>query len=462
MVSIPQTQIALYLHDYAKLTSLMLNYPDSQPFTLFQNYLLRSNRLEDATEEYYQRMLNTAYIFTKMKIFSIAEDYTLKQGNNFISEENLDLSFLDSKITGNKKALSKKQLLQKLRDGFHHTKEGNELYKISPTCKQIEFLFKKPTPIKVKLSLEDISTLTSVIGTAAQTFQFFSYNQPVENPTLKEYLENLKLSRHYFTKKVDPTTINTIFKLQEENNHEEATNIVNSIKNHTEKEIPLSQTQVNNILNNIENLVNSNAISIEVLKENITAVMSILIGKELPIPALKLDYYLFDSFIIAQLLPAKKITYNQMIYLITEGLKQTEANEINKYKDLFDNYRQLIFKSYFPNANEKSIYPTLLFSEYIISNFPPEDELIKIGNRTVKYAKLRNSLVHGRWNIEKDKIAFYDANPYIESETDYNWSVKLSTKDLLNYCENVLISKLEAEKPKPKQKSILEVKNYKQ
>ena len=79
MVSIPQTKIALYLHDYAKLTSLMLNYPDSQPFTLFQNYLLRSNRLEDATEEYYQRMLNTAYIFTKMKIFSIAEDYTLKQ-----------------------------------------------------------------------------------------------------------------------------------------------------------------------------------------------------------------------------------------------------------------------------------------------------------------------------------------------------------------------------------------------
>lgn len=456
MVSISQTQIALYLHDYTSLMSLMLSYPNKQPFALFQEHLLKSNRAEQATEEYYQRMLNIAYIFTKMKLFSISEDYTLKQQNNFINNDDLDLSFLDSKITGNRSSISNKKLLQMLRDGFNHTTEGNELYKISPNCKYIEFSFKQPTPIKIKLSLDDIASLTSAIGEAAQTFQFFSFNQPTAT-TIKEYIENLHLTRHYFPEKIEPSIMNSVFKLQNENNHNAAVEVAKTINKASEKEISLSQTQINSILKNIEIIIESGIITLDEFKENLSDLTIILLNKELPIPILKLDNYLLDSYAIGMLLPHKAFSYNQMYNIFTQGLTAKTPNPMTKYKDIFDRYKQLVFKTYFPNAQEKQTYASLLFTEYILSNFKPDDEFIRIGNRTVEYKKLRNSLVHGRWHIEKNKIVFCDAKPNIKSETDYNWSVKLDSTALNNYCTNILQTKLQDEKPKQKQKSILEI-----
>ena len=71
MISISQTSVALYLRDYCVLTTLMLTHTDEQPFELFKKNLISEHRLEDATEEYYQRMLHIAYMFTKIKIISL-------------------------------------------------------------------------------------------------------------------------------------------------------------------------------------------------------------------------------------------------------------------------------------------------------------------------------------------------------------------------------------------------------
>lgn len=458
MISISQTSVALYLRDYCVLTTLMLTHTDEQPFELFKKHLISEHRLEDATEEYYQRMLNIAYMFTKMKLFSIAEDYTLKNKNNFINNDDLDLSFLDSKITGDRSAISNKKLLQMLRDGFNHSSSDNQLYKISPNCKYIEFSFKRPTPITIKLERTDIANLTFAIGSAARTLQFFSFDQPTVR-SIKDYISNLKITRHYFPKKISLEKMNAVLQLQDENEHNKAIDIVKSIEHATEREITLTEEQVNRILLNIDDLINQELITPEEFREYLKDFVVILLNKELPIPILKYNHYILDSYFIGLMLPHKVFTYSQMWMIFTKGLEVDDDDNslAYEYRKNIDKYQELVFKTYYSDESEKMAYASLLFIEYILSNFKPDDKLIRIGNRTVEYQKLRNSIVHGRWHLERDKVVFYDALPNIENELDYNWQAKLDLSALYNYCSNILKNKLKEDKPKQKQKTILEI-----
>lgn len=458
MISISQTSVALYLRDYCVLTTLMLTHTDEQPFELFKKHLISEHRLEDATEEYYQRMLNIAYMFTKMKLFSIAEDYTLKNKNNFINNDDLDLSFLDSKITGDRSAISNKKLLQMLRDGFNHSSSDNQLYKISPNCKYIEFSFKRPTPITIKLERTDIANLTFAIGSAARTFQFFSFDQPTVR-SIKDYISNLKITRHYFPKKISLEKMNAVLQLQDENEHNQAIEIVKSIEHATEREITLTEEQVNRILLNIDDLINQELITPEEFREYLKDFVVILLNKELPIPILKYNHYILDSYFIGLMLPHKVFTYSQMWMIFTKGLEVDDDDNslAYEYRKNIDKYQELVFKTYYSDESEKMAYASLLFIEYILSNFKPDDKLIRIGNHTVEYQKLRNSIVHGRWHLERDKVVFYDALPNIENELDYNWQAKLDLSALYNYCSNILKNKLKEDKPKQKQKTILEI-----
>ena len=457
MISISQTSVALYLRDYCVLTTLMLTHTDEQPFELFKKHLISEHRLEDATEEYYQRMLHIAYMFTKMKLFSIAEDYTLKNKNNFINNDDLDLSFLDSKITGDRSAISNKKLLQMLRDGFNHSSSNNQLYKISPNCKYIEFSFKRPTPITIKLERTDIANLTAAISDAARTFQFFSFDQPTVR-SIKDYISNLKITRHYFPKKISLEKMNAVLQLQDENEHNKAIDIVKSIEHATEREITLTEEQVNRILLNIDDLINQELITPEEFREYLKDFVVILLNKELPIPILKYNHYILDSYFIGLMLPHKVFTYSQMWMIFTKGLEVDDDDNslAYEYRKNIDKYQELVFKTYYSDESEKMAYASLLFIEYILSNFKPDDKLIRIGNRTVEYQKLRNSIVHGRWHLERDKVVFYDALPNIENELDYNWQAKLDLTALYNYCSNILKNKLKEDKPKQKQKTILE------
>lgn len=454
MVSLSQKEVALYLYDYCSLMYLMLENPDEKPFSLFKKYLIDTNRKIDNLDDYYKRIFRIVYIFMKMKSFSIAEDYTMKQKNNFVNNDDLDLSFLDSKITGNRNDLSNKKLLQKLRDGFNHSTEGNELYKISRNGKYIEFSFKEPSPIQIKIPIDDIASLTTAIGDVAQTLQHFSFDQPACS-TIKEYIENLKITRHYFLKKVEMSKINDIVQYEAEEKYNEIDSVIKTINNVTEKDITLTEEQVESILTNIEGLINSNIMTLDEFRENLKDVIVVLLNKELPLPILKLDNYLLDSYFVRLLLPLKEFSYNQMLLIFLKGLKGTDPNPVNEYKDTFNVHRQMVFKSYFTSFDEKLAYTYLLFIEYIISNFKPEKEEITIDDQVIEYNKLRNSLVHGRWHLEKDKIVFYDALPNVCNEMDYNWSKKIDLYELYKYCAQVLESKLDLGKSKKLTKTVL-------
>ena len=207
----------------------------------------------------------------------------------------------------------------------------------------------------------------------------------------------------------------------------------------------------------MEDLLNSGIITKEQFIEFHQELAVIMIGKELPIPMLKFEYYAIDSFFISQLLPHQVFTYKEMLAILNKGLENDEDQKYS-FRDFLDNNKNLIFKTYYTNADERTTYSSLLFIEFILTNFPPVDEYIKIGNRTVEYKKLRNSIVHGRWHQERDKIVFYDTLPRIEKELDFNWKIKLNIFDLYDYCTNILRIKESKDKPKQLTKNILETK----
>ena len=128
-----------------------------------------------------------------------------------------------------------------------------------------------------------------------------------------------------------------------------------------------------------------------------------------------LHNYLLDSYFVNMLLPEKKFSYHGMLKIFMQGLKSEDPDPVNKYIDTFDTFRQLVFKSYYSSPEEKITYADLLFIEYVISNFKPEKEYVRILHHTFEYRKLRNSLIHGRWHMERDMIVFYDAFPNVES-----------------------------------------------
>lgn len=450
MISLTHTQIAQYLKDYSRLTAYMIE-PENQmikPFTIFKRKIYNINNTDKLNEkDYYTRMMRIAYLYTKMKMFSIAEDYTLKQKNNFINNDDLDLSFLNGKITGNTGSISNKKLLQMLRDGFNHSSSDNEIYKVARNAKRVEFTFDLANPITVNLSLGDISSLTSAISDAAQTFQFFSFEEP-DATNLVEYLDKLKIKKHCFPKKVPKTDISSVIEFQNQDKYDDAISLVKTFNQAIEKDITLTDKQKENILNILNELVKGNVISIDEVKKYYRDIIIILLNKELPIPVLKLNNYLLDSYFQAELLKDGEFPYAMMYHVFLKALEDSIDSPIAQYKDHFDKFKQLVLKTYYSNECEKLAYSYLLFIEYVLVNFKPDDDVINIGGTNVEYNKLRNSIVHGRWHVDKENIMFYDAFPNAENELEYNWSAKLNLAALYNYCNNILNEKLVDEKPK--------------
>ena len=451
MDSLTQTQIARYLRDYNSLIYYMTDneYEDVSAFEVFECEVYDEEN-EDSLDakSYYKRMLDIAYIYTKMRMFSFAEDYTLKRGNNFINNDDLDLSFLNGKITGDINSFSNKKILKFLRDNFNHPENGVPKYKISEDCKTIEFTIEdNGKSIVVQLPVDEIASLTTAINNSAQTIQDFCFILP-DSTSVTEFLDKLKIKKYCITKKIPKADIDSVLELQKNEKYQESDDLISSFDDVIEKEITLDDTQKENIKYNLNYLFHIGMFDLEELRKNFRDILNALIEKELSIPVLKFNNYTLDSYFQREFLPYGEYSYNEMCNCFLLGLNISEETSVTKYKDFFDEYKQLVFITYYANRMEKFAYSSLLFIEYVISNFIDENDIIEIDGVSIPCKKLRNSLVHGRWHIDKDCIVFQDSNPDAKFELEFNWTQKVDLSNLLDYCENVLADKFEDEKPK--------------
>lgn len=456
MISLEHYEIAEYLYNYANLNYLMLSNPNKSVRSLFQDYM-DSKNIEIDYEKYYKAMLNIYVMFLKMKTYSICEDYNLKNKNNFVNNENLDLTNIKNTIIvdGDFSNISDKRLLQLIKDAFCHSNSNNQLYHISPNGRLLEFKLQKPSPITIKLKLNDIISLNNIINDNTQTVQLIGFEWDNRIIDLEEFLSNLKINRYHFTKKMDRELVDSIHEYSENGNYSEAISEAENFDNCVVKELKLTEKDIDEILDTINLLVDNNTITEEEYNDYFCQIINILIGKKFPLPVFKADYYTIDSFMIYYLQSISDFSYNDTYTIISKLLPEKEEKKFNfekHYERLFDNpHIKLLFRIYYGNFDEKVIYSYMIFIEYIISNYCCDREYIKIGKRSVLANKLRNSLVHARWCIDGNKILFYDALPNIVNELEYNWKVSINFSDLCDYCIDIL----ENQKNKEREKKII-------
>ena len=74
-------QMIQYLKDYANLQRLVMQNPSQCIDTLFLKYMYENGRYEEASEEYYDKMLMIYTDYILFKQFSFVEDFLLNQDN---------------------------------------------------------------------------------------------------------------------------------------------------------------------------------------------------------------------------------------------------------------------------------------------------------------------------------------------------------------------------------------------
>lgn len=444
MTSLNQTEIAQYLLDYASLNEHMINSQENSIKSLFEFYI----NSEDKDLNYFNNMINIYVLILKMKTYCLHEDYNLKNRNNFISNEVLNLdeirkSIIKSEI-GNK--VSDKKLLQLIKDSYCHSTSEDEMIHISPDGKQMKININQDNiNIDVVLTLNDIISLTTSISDNTQNIQLFGYKYNKEEKDIKIFLNNFIINRYHFTKKIDNNIIEEIYENADNNQYNNALEIADNIENCTVKEIKLTDEQIEEICNIINNLLEKNILTEKEFNENFLEVITILINKKFPLPIFKSDYYTIDSFVAYYLQTMDGFSYSSIYKIVSKLLPEKEKIENNiedYFKRILNNtHDRMLFKTYYNDKIEKKVHPYMLFIEYIITNYCCENKFIEINDKEILSNKLRNSLVHARWCIDKDEIIFYDALPNVNNELDYNWQESINFNELCNYCKNVLEEK---------------------
>lgn len=149
MIAMTKFEMVRYLKDYADLQYLMMQHPDQQIGILFDRLMQSKGRFEDDTREYYDRMRRVYMNYNFMKKFSYSEDFLLNR-DNYINGNDLDEIIPENTYSTNMGSISKKKLLQLIRNTFNHNdSEDVDRFKMSVNGRKIEIeLLSGPVRIK--------------------------------------------------------------------------------------------------------------------------------------------------------------------------------------------------------------------------------------------------------------------------------------------------------------------------
>jgi len=447
MSNLKPYEIAKYLYDFALLNFMMVESPNESIKNLLE-YCKKNDKNNDQNNpDYFDIMINLYVMFLKMKSFCIVEEYNMKAKNNFVNNDDLGLGNKRVEMDENNISLSDKKLLQEIRNAYCHSNKENELYKISKDGKNISF---NTDELNLKMNINDVIDLTNSILNAAQNIQFTGYNYS-KNSDIKKFLKDIEFNRYYFTKKVAANDIDTMLELGCEDKHNEFLNYAENLGICHKKNILLNDEQIDKIVNEIEFLIKNKKISKEEYENNFNEIINILILKQLPLPIAKINNYKMDSFLAYYLYKVDGFSYEDICKILTVAIYMKEPEfSFEKYymEEFSSDYDRLNFKISLYDYNERNIYSSMAFIEYVISNLCVNEENIIIGKKSIPYNKLRNSLIHSRWYIDGIKIKFYDALPNIENETKYNFECEVNFIDLYKYCKDIMNNEIEKENKK--------------
>lgn len=426
MVAMTKYEMVRYLRDYANLQYLIMNNPDESIRLLFDRYMKSNGRFEDDTREYYDRMRKVYTIYNLMKRFSYLEDFLLNR-DNFITDNDLDEIIPDNTYSTDMGSISKKKILQFIRDTFSHNNSVKvDRFKISPSVRSIEIEW-LDRPIRIKFGVKNLVDIYNNMAKHKQNILDISFSIPddfnINSENLFDELSKIKFVHYYFTNKLPYSIIDQLIatadtkglSFEELSLRSEMFNTLSSSIGPS-SEFPLTDEQKEKLVSYIERYRKQFP---EDLKVNSKNVMYYFLEKVTPVPLLKDRVIKNQELLCERFMENINLTYNDILQNMAKVLGgQNPFDSQNDFdQETFDflNNRKLNENLCFYRdlIDGEMIFgiPIITYIESVVTHCCNEDIII-IDEVEYVSKKIRNSFAHGRWFITRDNsIMMYDADP---------------------------------------------------
>lgn len=463
MISMSKFDIIQYLKDYANLQYLIMKNPSESFGLLFSNYMLNEKRPQNNNIEYYDIMRRVYMIYIIMRKFSFLEDYLLNK-DNYLNDTELEAIIPNNLYKTSIKGLSKKKIIQLIRDGFNHNdSEIIDRFKISVNGKYIEIEFLNiprstgtSEPIKMKFSIEQLMKIYNDMAAKRQNNLAISFSIPpdfdINAKNLYEQLNNIRFIHYYFNKKLSKktieqfkTTVDTKGLSQDEilKKSEEFHNLSSSLNEPVK--YCLSDDQIKKLISFIE-YYRENMPGL--LDNDINSIMYYFLLKVIPIPGFKDECFdnqlIYCERFMQETTNSLDSSIKELVQVISNTkLKQNRSEYIQETYNFLNERKEIKNYNFFKDLLDGEFIFGIPIITYIDAVFTHccKEKIVKIGNVQYEKELIRNSFVHGRWYISTNKsIVLYDADPRNKNDYNLKYIGKLKLEDLLDwansYCEN--------------------------
>lgn len=440
-----------YLKDYANLQRLVMQNPSQCIDTLFLKYMYENGRYEEASEEYYDKMLMIYTDYILFKQFSFVEDFLLNQ-DNYLNNNDLLGVKEGCEFYTDINSVTNKRIIELIRNAFNHNGEnGVEKFKICENCENFEIELNdtrtkkeiengKPiTPFKMNFSIIYLLKLLNIINSKCQNLMFSTFDIPnnfnIFSNDLDVELDKITFRRYYFKKKLSQEQIKKIRNLSSISGYSDSELLEKSRKlNDYAKtigdiaEFRLSVDQKNKIKYMIEKCKKTYP---KFLSFDINFVMFYFLNNVIPVPLIKNRLLGNQIALTTKYFPEWDLSLENisriLFYMIYEnGKKYNNMNyEIKLFKDLCD-------------EEFVQTFPLIMYIDAVIIHCCDDDEIC-IDNVTYPKNRIRNSFVHGRWYIsENNEIILFDANPRNINDYKLEEVGKISIQSFANWANNYM------------------------
>lgn len=465
MIAMTKFEMVRYLKDYADLQYLMMQHPDQQIGILFDRLMQSKGRFEDDTREYYDRMRRVYMNYNLMKKFSYAEDFLLNR-DNYLSENKLDDFIKKCSIEPSNANLSKKRIIQLIRNAFNHNDNDDfDKFRLSDDLEYIEIRFKDirtpkekangglEQPLKITVDLKYLDKLHQEISEKAENVNYMRFNIPrdfkFKSKGLHDEIDRIKIPFYNFRKKLSEEQINKFNEMSaytplgiEKSEYEEYAKSLSDSRMYE-----MTDLQKETLYQNIRSFTKYNMNMIH--KYGKRNIITYFLTRLLPIPALKQEMLENQKLYNDVFFSRYNLSYNDIISRIGNVVLNPDCNPYSSeydtqiHKAMVDKIPTLraLYMYLDLNMQGSSIaMPIIIYVDYVISTLCT-DEYITIGGETYKREELRNSLVHSRWHTTiGDKIAFYDADPKNEKAIDLDFIGEISINDLYTWATEYTVN----------------------
>lgn len=465
MSMMSRREIAMCLHDYATLQYRVINYSDITIETIFKDYMEQTGRPELANEEYFKKIVGIYRVQLALKDYSITEDFLLNR-DNYLSENKLDDFIKKCSIEPSNANLSKKRIIQLIRNAFNHNDNDDfDKFRLSDDLEYIEIRFKDirtpkekangglEQPLKITVDLKYLDKLHQEISEKAENVNYMRFNIPrdfkFKSKGLHDEIDRIKIPFYNFRKKLSEEQINKFNEMPaytplgiEKSEYEEYAKSLSDSRMYE-----MTDLQKETLYQNIRSFTKYNMNMIH--KYGKRNIITYFLTRLLPIPALKQEMLENQKLYNDVFFSRYNLSYNDIISRIGNVVLNPDCNPYSSeydtqiHKAMVDKIPTLraLYMYLDLNMQGSSIaMPIIIYVDYVISTLCT-DEYITIGGETYKREELRNSLVHSRWHTTiGDKIAFYDADPKNEKAIDLDFIGEISINDLYTWATEYTVN----------------------